>query len=76
MFKELIKWKGEGPESRQALRNLLASWIVMFAAIGIPAIALPVLYAGIVSDTGWSRGEVAIGASIRFGAGADRKSDV
>ena len=66
----LPSWKDREPEGRQGLGNLLASWMVLFAVVGIPAIMLPVLYAGIVGDTGWSRGEVAAGISVRFASGA------
>jgi MFS transporter, OFA family, oxalate/formate antiporter len=70
MLASLSSWKDAEPEGRQGLGNLLASWTVLFAVVGIPAIMLPVLYAGIVGDTGWSRGAVAAGISVRFATGA------
>ena len=68
MFAGLAGWKD--PQGREGLKNLLASWVVLFGVVGIPAIMLPVLCAGIVGDTGWSRGAVAAGVSVRFAAGA------
>jgi OFA family oxalate/formate antiporter-like MFS transporter len=63
-------WRNAEPRGREGLKSLLASWVVLFGVVGIPAIMLPVLYAGIVSDTGWSRGAVASGISVRFAMGA------
>lgn len=68
MFAGLAGWKD--PQGREGLKNLLASWVVLFGVVGIPAIMLPVLFAGIVGDTGWSRGAVAAGVSVRFATGA------
>jgi MFS family permease len=70
MFAGLAGWRDAGPQGREGLKSLLASWAVLFGVVGIPAIMLPVLYAGIVSDTGWSRGAVASGVSVRFSTGA------
>ncbi len=70
MFAGLAGWKDAGSQGRGGLKNLLASWVVLFGVVGIPAIMLPVLFAGIVGDTGWSRGAVAAGVSVRFAAGA------
>lgn len=61
---------GRDAEGREGLKSLFASWIVLFGVVGIPAIMLPVLFAGIVGDTGWSRGAVASGVSVRFATGA------
>jgi OFA family oxalate/formate antiporter-like MFS transporter len=66
----LASWNEAGPRGREGLKSLLASWVVLFAVVGIPAIMLPVLFAGIVGDTGWSRGAVASGVSVRFATGA------
>lgn len=70
MVAGLAGWKDAGPQGREGLKNLLASWVVLFGVVGIPAIMLPVLFAGIVGDTGWSRGAVAAGVSVRFATGA------
>src|SRR3569832_283534 len=70
MFAGLAGWKDAGPQGREGLKNLLASWVVLFGVVGIPAIMLPVLFAGIVGDTGWSRGAVEAGVSVRFATGA------
>ena len=70
MLAGLTGWKDAEPRGREGLKNLLASWVVLFGVVGIPAIMLPVLYAGIVGDTGWSRGAVATGVSVRFATGA------
>ena len=70
MFAGLAGWKEAGPRGREGLKSLFASWVVLFGVVGIPAIMLPVLFAGIVGDTGWSRGAVASGVSVRFAAGA------
>jgi OFA family oxalate/formate antiporter-like MFS transporter len=68
MLASLTGWRDA--EGRAGLKSLFASWIVLFGVVGIPAIMLPVLFAGIVGDTGWSRGAVASGVSVRFAAGA------
>ncbi len=70
MFAGLASWRDAEPQGRDGLKSLFASWVVLFGVVGIPAIMLPVLYAGIVSDTGWSRGAVASGISVRFATGA------
>ncbi len=70
MLAGLPGWNDLESEGRQGFGNLLASWMILFAVVGIPAIMLPVLYAGIVGDTGWSRGAVAAGVSVRFASGA------
>ena len=70
MLAGLSAWDQLESEGRQGLGNLLASWMILFGVVGIPAIMLPVLYAGIVGDTGWSRGAVAAGVSVRFATGA------
>jgi MFS family permease len=70
MFAGLAGWKEAEPRGREGLKSLFASWVVLFAVVGIPAIMLPVLFAGIVGDTHWSRGAVASGVSVRFATGA------
>lgn len=50
--------------------NLAAAFVVLFSVIGIPAILVPVLYAPILDETGWSRGDVAMLSSVKFMCGA------
>ena len=42
MIAGLAGWKDAGPQGREGLKNLLASWVVLFGVVGIPAIMLPV----------------------------------
>lgn len=50
--------------------NVVCAFLIFFATLGIPAIMIPVLYAPIIDETGWSRGDVAMLTSVKFGVGA------
>jgi len=51
---------------RFAWFNLIAGFIAYFYILGFPAVLMPNLYPYIISDTGWSRGEVTSFASYKF----------
>lgn len=65
---------GYPPEDRRELLdarwNVACAFLIFFATLGIPAIMIPVLYAPIIDETGWSRGDVALLTSVKFGVGA------
>ncbi|MFC3052574.1 MFS transporter [Kordiimonas pumila] len=50
--------------------NVACAFIIFFSVLGIPAMMIPVLYESIINDTGWSRGDVAMFSSLKFGFGA------
>ncbi|MDQ8756517.1 MFS transporter [Sphingosinicella sp. LHD-64] len=61
----------EAPDDgRDGWWNVACAFVMLFAALGIPAIMVPVLYAPIIDETGWSRGDVALLTTFKFGAGA------
>ncbi|MDZ3832848.1 MAG: MFS transporter [Sphingopyxis sp.] len=57
-------------EDRDGKWNVACAFLIFFAVLGIPAIMMPVLYGPIIDETGWSRGDVALLSSLKFGAGA------
>lgn len=65
---------GHPPEDRREILdarwNVACAFLIFFATLGIPAIMIPVLYAPIIDETGWSRGDVAMLTSVKFGVGA------
>ncbi len=67
LLAELI---GTTVKTRNPWWNVAAAFLVYFSVVGIPAMMIPILYANIVEDTGWTRGEVSLVSSLKFAAGA------
>ncbi len=55
---------------RQGWWNVAAGFAVWMFIVVMPASLMPILYAPIMDDTGWSRGQVTMFSSFKFGAGA------
>jgi MFS family permease len=55
---------------RQGWWNVAAGFAVWMFIVVMPAALMPILYVPIMDDTGWSRGQVTMFSSFKFGAGA------
>ncbi len=50
--------------------QVLTAFVCLVFAFGVPTVVLPLVYAPVIEEFGWSRAQVTLIATMKFGAGA------
>ena len=65
------------PTNLGAISRISSSWWIVFAGFisivftfGVPTLVMPVIYGPIIDEFGWTRAQVTLVVTLKFGAGA------